>query len=191
MLPTLRRTVALLALLAPLAGSVGAAVLADDLTAVQKLMQTGQTAQAMTRVDRLLVDTPRHPQLRFMKGVMLADAQRRSEAIEVFRLLSLDYPELPEPYNNRAVIHAALGEFEQAREQLEAALRAQPNYAVAHQNLGDVYLQLSRRAYAAALELDPGNAQIAPKLALLRELTQSQASAAAAAAAASAARIAR
>ena len=46
------------------------------------------------------------------------------------------------------------------------------NWAVALQNLGDVYVQLARQAYAQALQLEPGNTAVPPKLALLRQLTQ-------------------
>jgi Flp pilus assembly protein TadD len=112
-----------------------------------------------------------------LKGVMLADAGQRDAAAEVYQQLVTERPELPEPYNNLAVLYAAQGDFEHARAQLELALRASPGYAVAYQNLGDVYLQLARQAYQQALTLDPANATIPPRLAMLRNLDPSKAAA--------------
>ena len=143
--------------------AIGCAVLAgaaraDDLSEINRLFSSGHSNDAFTR--------------RFLKGVLLAESQRHAEAAAVFEQLNSDYPDMPEPYNNLAVIYAAQGQYDQARAALEAALRAQPNYAVAHQNLGDIYVQLARLSYAQALKLDAGNAAIPPKLALLREIVK-------------------
>lgn len=166
MLHSLLRVVGLVLLCSSLAGVARA----DEAAEIARLFAAGEATEAMARVERALAAQPRDPQLRFQKGVMLAESKRSDEAAAVFTQLSVDYPELPEPYNNLAVIHAARGDFDKARAALEAALRAQPAYAVAHQNLGDIYAQLARRAYAQALQLDPGNRTIPPKLALLRDL---------------------
>jgi len=106
--------------------------------------------------------------LRFLKGVLLAESGRRDEAATVFEQLTIDFPDMPEPYNNLAVIYAAEGKYDQALTALQAAVRAQPGYAVAQQNLGDVYVQLARISYLKAQKLDPGDATIAPKIAALR-----------------------
>jgi len=153
-------------------GALASAAFADDASDVNRMFRAGQTNEAFARLDQLLKANPKDASLRFLKGVMLADSQRRSEAAATFLQLTVDYPELPEPYNNLAVIHAGQGEYEKARAALEAALRAQPGYAVAHQNLGDVYVQLARQAYTRAVQLEPGNTAVPPKLALLRQLTQ-------------------
>ena len=146
---------------------------ADDASDINAQFRAGQTAEAFAKLDQLLQARPKDAQLRFLKGVMLADSQRGAEATSTFLQLTVDYPDLPEPYNNLAVLYAAQGEYDKARAALEAALRAQPSYAVAHQNLGDVYVQLARRSYAQALQLDPsGSAALTPKLALLRQLAK-------------------
>jgi len=137
---------------------------------IERLLRAGQTVEATQRLDRALNADPRNAELRFLKAVMLAEAGRGNEAAEIYTRLTQEYPELPEPYNNLAVIHAARGDFDQARAMLEGALRAQPGYAAAHQNLGDVYVQLAQRAYTQALQADPSNRDIAPKLVQLREL---------------------
>jgi tetratricopeptide (TPR) repeat protein len=169
MLPLIFRAAGLLALCC--AAFVGTAR-ADDVSEINRLFAAGQRAEAFERLDKLLAAKPRDPQLRFQKGVMLAETQRRAEAAGLFNQLIVDYPEMPEPYNNLAVIYAAQGDYDKARASLEAAVRANPNYAVAHQNLGDVYAQLAQSAYSRALRLDPSNAAVPPKLALLREMVK-------------------
>lgn len=159
-----------LGILAVCAVAMAGAARADEAGEIQRLFAAGHTDDAFTRLDKLLAEKPRDPQLRFLKGVLLADSKRPAQAAELFAQLTVDYPEIPEPYNNLAVIHAERGEFDKARALLEAALRAQPAYAVAHQNLGDIYTQLARLSYQQALKLDPGNSGIPPKLALLRDI---------------------
>ena len=158
---------------------------ADDLADVQRLYYSGQAAAAMQRADQFLATTPGDPQMRFMKGVMLTDAKRNMEAIALFQKLSDDYPDLAEPYNNLAALYAAGGDYAKARATLEQALRMNPGYATAHENLGDVYAALAAQSYARALKLDPGNLSVPPKLAIVRELYKHSGRAAAAAALAS------
>ena len=143
-----------------------------DESEVDRLLAAGERVQALALLDGLLVERPRNAQLRLRKGVLLADLGRRAEAMEVFVALASDYPEMPEVHNNMAVLHAAEGRLELARSALEAALRANPNYAVAHNNLGDVYVQLARQAYERALQLDPSNAVLPSKLAVLRDVAK-------------------
>ena len=50
------------------------------------------------------------------------------------------------------------------------AIRTNPSYTTAHENLGDVYAKLASQAYGKALQLDASNTAVAPKLALIREL---------------------
>jgi tetratricopeptide (TPR) repeat protein len=143
---------------------------ADELSEVQRLYYSGQAAAAMQRADRFLAAQPKEPQMRFIKGVMLADAKRDGEAIALFAKLTEDHPDLAEPYNNLAALYAAAGDYAKARETLEQALRTNPGYATAHENLGDVYAALAAQSYQRALKLDPGSVGVPGKLALVREL---------------------
>ena len=143
---------------------------ADDLADVQRLYYSGQASAAMQRADLVLAKNPKDPQMRFLKGVMLADAKRDAEAIALFQQLSQDHPDLAEPYNNLAALYAAGGDYAKARATLEQALRTNPGYATAHENLGDVYAALAAQSYARALRLDPANVTVPPKLALVRGL---------------------
>ena len=69
-----------------------------------------------------------------------------------------------------AVLLASQNQIDKAREALELAVRANPDYATAQENLGDLYAKLASLAYIRALQLEPGNAALAPKLALIRQL---------------------
>jgi Flp pilus assembly protein TadD len=156
----------------PLIACLGAALVvhADELGDVQRLYDSGQAPAAIERADRFLTGNPRDPQMRFLKGVMLADARRDVEAIELFQKLTEDYPDLAEPYNNLAALYAGVGDYAKARAALEQALQTNPVYGAAHENLGDVYAALAAQSYARALKLEPDNVTVAPKLALVREL---------------------
>lgn len=143
---------------------------ADELAEVSRLRAGGQFEAALQRAEAALAARPKDPQMRFTKGVLLESLQRRAEAAEVFERLVEDYPELPEPYNNLATLHAAAGDYDKARVALEQALRANPSFALAHQNLGDVHAALAGRAYARALQIEPANRALPPKLSLVREL---------------------
>lgn len=156
--------------LAVLLVAASGAVRADEASDVKQLLRAGHTAEAGVKLDQFLALKPKDPQLRFLKGVMLTESGHTAEAIEVFVSLTADYPELAEPYNNLAVIYAGQGRYDKARVALEAAIRGNPGYATAYENLGDVYARLAAQAYARALDLDAGNAELAPKLAQLRGL---------------------
>jgi tetratricopeptide (TPR) repeat protein len=132
--------------------------------------RAGRIDEALGVTDEALKTDPRNAQLRFLRGVILAERGRTDEAQAMFRGMTEDFPELPEPYNNLAVIHAGRGEWEAARQALEQSVRAVPTYALAHENLGDIHLQLAARAYEQAGRLDARNASTRSKLALAREL---------------------
>ena len=143
---------------------------ADDYTDVNILVRAGKLAEALTKADQYLASKPRDPQMRFIKGVIQTEAGKPADAIATFTQITQDYPELPEPYNNLAVLYAGQSQFDKARAALEMAIRTNPSYATAHENLGDVYAKLASQAYSKALQLDGGNTGVQPKLALIRTL---------------------
>ncbi len=143
---------------------------ADEYTEVNQLSQAGQYAQALVLADQYLSKQPRDPQMRFLKVVIQSDTGKTQEAIATFVQITQDYPELPEPYNNLAVLYAGQSEWNKARAALETALRTNPNYATAHENLGDVYVQLAGQAYRQALQLNASSPGIPAKLDLVRRL---------------------
>ena len=143
---------------------------ADDYTDVDALIKNGKLSEALAKADLYLSGKPRDPQMRFIKGVIQTEAGKPGDAIATFTHITQDYPELPEPYNNLAVLYASQSQFDKARAALEMAIRTNPSYATAHENLGDVYAKLASQAYSKALQLDNGNTGVPPKLALIRTL---------------------
>ena len=152
------------------AGMGCAVVHADEYGDVSQLVRAGKLAEAMTRADQFLAAQPKDPQMRFIKGVIQRDTGKTAEAISTFTRLTEDYPELPEPYNNLAVLYAGQSQFDKARAALEMAIRTNPSYATAHENLGDIYAKMASQAYNKALQLDNANQAVPPKLALIREI---------------------
>lgn len=149
---------------------MSATVYADDAADVGKLLRAGQINEAMQKVDAALAQRPKDAQMRFLKGLILTEQGKSAEAITVFTKLTDDYPELPEPYNNLAVLYASSGQYDKARAALEMAIRTNPTYGTAHENLGDVYAKLASQAYDKALQLDSGNSTAKLKLTLVRNL---------------------
>src|SRR5437879_6383893 len=146
---------------------------ADELQDIDALVKKGQHARALERVNQYLAQKPRDPKGRFIKGLILAEQNKGAEAIEVSTPRARDYPELPEPYNNLAVLYAAQGQNEKARQQLEMSMRTHPSYATAYENLGDVYTKLASQAYDKALQFDSSNSAAKNKLSLIRDLISS------------------
>lgn len=168
--PRFQQLKALRAIALGLAIGFAAPAFADNLPEVQRLIKQGQLPQAMEKVDAYLSSKPRDAQGRFLKGLIYTEMNKPAEAVAVFTKLTEDYPELPEPYNNLAVLYAQQKQYDKARTALEMAIRTHPSYAIAYENLGDVYAKLASQAYDKALQLDNSNATTQNKLALIRDL---------------------
>jgi hypothetical protein len=147
---------------------------ADDLKEAQKLYGQQKLQPALDKIEVYLKAMPRDPQGRFLKGLILTEQKRVPDAIQVFTGLTEDFPELPEPYNNLAVLYASQGNYDKAKSALELAIHTHPSYATAHENLGDIYAQLASRAYDRALQLDKTNTTAQLKLAMVKDLFSAQ-----------------
>jgi Tfp pilus assembly protein PilF len=167
-MPSLQSFARLLAVV--LCMSYTASIKADDVQDINQLFQKGDLSTALTRANQFLVKNPKDAQVRFLKGLILADQGKTAEAIQVFTAITEDYPELPEPYNNLAVLYAAQGKYEAAKNALEMAIRTHPSYATAHENLGDLYAKMASQAYDKALQIDNSNKAAQTKLALIKEM---------------------
>lgn len=143
---------------------------AQTIPDIQRLMKQGQMPQALEKADQYIASKPKDAQGRFMKGLILTELGRPAEAIAIFTRLTEDFPELPEPYNNLAVLYAQQKQYDKARSALEMAIRTHPSYSIAHENLGDVYSKLASQAYDKALQLDSANKSTQTKLSMIKEL---------------------
>ena len=98
-------------------------------------------------------------QLMFLHGRALAALGRHNEAISVYLDMTTRYPELPEPWNNLASEYVRQGKLEMARDALQMALTADPGYATARANLGEVQLMLAQQSFEAAAQQGVGHAR--------------------------------
>ena len=171
--PALRRIPGIALLLGSLAFAALAVAQTDEFAEAGKLFRAGQQTQALERVDNFLKAHPQDARGRFLKGLILTEQGKQADAIKIFIGLTEDYPELPEPYNNLAVLYASQGQYDKARSALEISIRTHPSYATAYENLGDVYAKMASQAYDKALQLDKSNTAAQTKLKLIRELFSS------------------
>lgn len=157
---------------------LGTGVQAGEYAEVQRLQDSGRTSEALARADSHIAAHPRDPQMRFVKAGVLSATGRAGEAEELLVQLTRDHPELPEPWNNLAVLYAGSGQLDRAEQALQAALRINPAYATALENLGDVRIRQAAEAYRRARQLDPGNTHLTPKIDALSRVPGSTAPAA-------------
>ena len=145
-------------------------VYAQSLRDARVLITDKKYDEAIALLDKLNAERPREPQARFLKGVALADSGKTDAAITAFQGVLGDFPELPEPHNNLAVLYAQKGEYGLARDELEAAINAAPDYVVAYENLGDIYARLAASNYEKAIARDSRNKSAPAKLKLVRDV---------------------
>lgn len=167
----MNRTIPRIAAAAALLFASQAVYAASAVEEAQTLVNQGQLDAALKRLDSQLKTAPQDAEARFMRGLVLTRLNRTEEAIKAFADITRDYPQLPEPYNNLAVLYAQQGDYEKARDALEAALATHPSYSTAHENLGDIYAALAGAAYNRALMLDQGNTAVRNKLSFVNKLS--------------------
>jgi Flp pilus assembly protein TadD len=137
---------------------------------VRKLMRQAKYPQALLLVNKGLATNPRDPQMRFWQGFIFEQLGQPDMALQAYLDLTREYPELAEPFNNLGVIYASKGDYPNAKAALDNALRANPNYAAALENLGDVLVNLARQAYERSLSLDAKQPNLRPKIERLRPI---------------------
>jgi len=139
--------------------------LADStLDHIRNLLEKRQLKEALKQVDTYLGANEKQPEALFLRGLILFESGRIDESIDVFKLLTQEYPLKPELYNNLAVSYAVKGDYYHARDALKKAIEIYPGYTKAHENLGDIYMNIARQSYEKALQLDPDKKSIHKKL---------------------------
>lgn len=149
---------------------VQAANLAGSQKEAESLFNSGKYTEALNKTDEILLKDPHKAQARFLKGLILVQQKKEREAIALFSQLTIDFPNLPEPYNNIAVLQAATGQYEAARVTLEKAIQINPQYTTAHENLGDLYAKLAAQQYDKVLQLNTRHAPARNKLKIAASL---------------------
>ena len=137
---------------------------------VERLLKQNRPAQAVELAEIGINRNPRNAQLQFMRSIGLERLGRTEEAAKSLRSLIAAYPEIPEPYNNLAVIEAGFGNLEDSVRLLNQALTINPEFATARKNLGDVYLALAIESYEKAAPVLTGNDALQTRLKTLKRL---------------------
>ncbi len=164
----------------------------EEVRAVQDLLARGQAQAALERLQSRgsalplahgrqgaqgTQATPGTPgqdtELRFLHGVALMDLHLNAEAMAWFESMTQDHPELPDPFNNIALLHVRAGRLEPARQALETALRNDPSYRTARANLGLVHLMLAVQAFEQVVASGPVDPSLIRRLEGARALLAS------------------
>ena len=123
-------------------------------THIERLISDGKNQEALAMIEQreaqIKDQRGTDVQLMFQRARVLAALGRTDEAVNVYTEMTDRFPELPEPWNNLAVLYAQQGNLDQAHEALDMALRANPNYAEARANMGDIQLMMALRTYRNA-----------------------------------------
>lgn len=121
---------------------------------IRGLIQSGRLDEAVRESARQLQKPDAEPHLHLLHCVALANQHQTDKAIACFTSLVKLRPDLLEAYNNLGVLHASLGQHEEAKRWLTAGIQRVPSLWVAHQNLQSLQSDLARRAYARALQAE-------------------------------------
>lgn len=143
---------------------------ADDTPQIDASIAARNWNGALAELDARIASHPRDAQAKFKRGTVLARLNRDDDAIRQFTELTQSYPELPEPYNNLAALYAKQGRYEDARTALETAVKANPSYGLAYENLGDLYLRLADRSYRRAQTLGQASPLTAQRIASIEQI---------------------
>lgn len=128
-------------------------------TRISAMLDQGQNQKALDIIERRLAQeqaayrTGTDVQLMFLHARALAALGRDQEAEDLYRNMTTQYPELPEPWNNLAAVYVKQGKLEMAQDALHMALTADPGYAQARANLGRVQLLLASQSFHDAAKL--------------------------------------
>jgi tetratricopeptide (TPR) repeat protein len=117
---------------------------------VEKLVKARQYQEAVNLINTQLKTNQRNVQIRFVKARLQIEMRKFEDAKKTLIEITQQFPELPEPYNNLAAIAANQGNWIEARDYLELALKLRPTYAIAAANLGEIYIRLGAQAYENA-----------------------------------------
>ena len=161
----------------PAIAAAGAPVASLDagMDVAERQLAERDYAAALASYDRVLAANPRNVQARFQRAVALNALSRSDEAAAAFESLIQDFPDLPEPYNNLAMLHVKRGDLAGAQQALQMAVRLRPDFAIAHGNLATVHLLQARRSLEQVTRLSPGNTGAAQRLRALNELLGAEA----------------
>jgi len=135
------------------------ATLQEALSVAQDYHRAGQLSAAEDIYQRILAAVPQHAQTLYLLGVLHLQTDRGAQALELIgQAVALD-PNQPAWHNDLGEVCRTLHRSE-AAECYRRAIRLQPDFAIAHYNLGLALWEQGRvaeaiPAYQRAIELQP------------------------------------
>jgi tetratricopeptide (TPR) repeat protein len=129
----------------------GTALAAASMQQMQQLISQERFVDAVSTGEQLLSQNPRHSQARFLTAYAYQMSAQTDRAISLYQGLIEDNPQLPEPRNNLAMIYLARGDYDRASQLLVEAINTRSSYAIAYENLSQVYKGLASEAYRRAV----------------------------------------
>jgi len=143
---------------------------ADVYGDVGRLVNAQEWTKARTQAEEHLKTQPTDPQMRLLLSRIQDGQGQTDDALNTLKALTQSFPELPEPHNNLAALFARQNRYPEALASLQAAVRARPDYAIALENLGDVYVSLAMEAYGNALKVMPSQTSLNRKRTAAQQL---------------------
>jgi len=134
---------------------------------IHKLIEQEKYSQAMAKIDQKLINNANDKELLYFKAQVELKLKNVNEAIKTYQLIVKLYPSFPEAYNNLAEIFARQGKLELAKEILEKGMATNSSYALLHNNINSIYLEMARESYVKALQLGVKKHVVALRLASL------------------------
>ena len=137
---------------------------------VDKLINRGDYNDALKLIAEGLKSNPHSAQLRFQRCIVYERMGDRDKAINGFEQFIRTYPEIPEAYNNLAGLYSRNGNLVRAEELLVKAVALRPGFALAHMNLGNLYLAKAKNAYNTAIKTGGNKEKLNANIELLNKL---------------------
>jgi tetratricopeptide (TPR) repeat protein len=144
---------------------------AGSVQKIEKLLQEGRLDDAEKELQLAKSADNSNPRLKFLQCVVLAQQAATKKAMACFQQWNREHPEVPEAYNNIGVLYAGMGMQVEARKWFESGLKQQQAYFSLYQNLLNLQSEMTRHAYASALQLDMSKTTAQAKLGLLGRIT--------------------
>jgi Flp pilus assembly protein TadD len=128
--------------------------------------------QVLQLTQEALIRSPHDPKIRFWQALAQDKLGQSDQALQGYRTLTQDFPELPEPHNNLGTLLLKQGDLDGAQLAFQEALRMDAQYPQALENLADVLNMQAKRLYQKALQASPDKLRLTQKINALYPSTQ-------------------
>ncbi len=125
-----------------------------DLEQAAEAVQARDFDGAMQYLEAIPQGQREDPQWQLLRAASEAGSGKLKEAEQRYQALIQQLPQMPEAYNNLAALYARQGRLDEAMELLERAMKTNESYATVYANLRSIYYEMSRSAYARALQME-------------------------------------